>query len=62
MEKIIILDNDSGEVYVFPFDTDKYSNDNIEDYFIMLKEKYEYEFSETYCQWMIRKEIPIIIV
>ncbi len=56
---IIILDFSDGEVYVFPFDTGLFSNDNIEDFFEAINELHELELQEKNCQWMIKEHLKI---
>ena len=59
MEKIIVLDFSSPDVYIFDFDSTIYSNDNIEDFFDMINDKHDLNLREQDCQWMINKELTI---
>lgn len=59
MEKIIVLDFSSPDVYVFDFDSNIYSNDNIQDFFDVINDKYNLYLREQDCQWMINKQLTI---
>lgn len=59
MEKIIVLDFSGCDVYLFDFNTSIYSNDNIEDFFDMVNEKFDLNLSEKNCLWMNNKNLSI---
>lgn len=59
MDKIIVLDFSSSNVYLLDFDSDFYSNDNIEDFFDVINDKHNLYLSERNCQWMINKQLTI---
>ena len=50
MLKIIILDFESGEVYITHFDKNKY--EDFEDFLLDFNKKFSLELSETNCEWM----------
>ena len=57
-QKIIILDFESGEVHVFPYD--RFAYEDGEDFFEAINE-YGYNFGDSNCQWMIVDELNIEI-
>ena len=59
INKIIILDDESGNVYMFDFDNNIY--EDFSDFVVDINKKYDLNLSESNCQWMIRETINIIV-
>lgn len=59
MKKIIILDFETGEVYVYPYDEN--ITEGYEEYYELLNEKFDTNFSDSNCQCMIVDDLIINI-
>ena len=59
MEKITILDFSSAEVHVFPYNKDDWESE--EDFLMAHNNNEGFPLSSTNCQWMISKEVDIVI-
>jgi hypothetical protein len=62
MNKIIILDFSTGKVIITYFDDNIYDANEIQEFFDVLNESYNYNLKESQCQWMIGAiDEPLII-
>jgi len=59
MKKIIILDYTSGEVYVFNYDSNIFTD--FSDFCNVINEEYDLNLYERNCNWMIVDELKINI-
>lgn len=61
MEKIIILDNNSMAVHVFPFDTNIYDTEDMYQFYDDINDKYSLNLKDSECSWMLVKNLKIEI-
>lgn len=59
VNKIIILDYESGNVYMFDFDNNIY--EDFSDFVVDINKKFDLNLIEASCSWMIRKTINVIV-
>ena len=59
INKIIILDFESGNVYMFDFDNNIY--EDFSDFVKVINKEFDLNLQEKNCEWMIRETINIIV-
>lgn len=61
MSKIIVLDNSTGSVHVFPFDKNVYDTEDLSEFYDHVNEFFQLSLSDSECSWMIVLDLKISI-